>query len=81
VIRTIRTGYAVTFRGVPFVMSRVVPGSAKAVSGLLDFLLGKVDTLYGPIYGAGATAQMILVLAASQSVSSFTRIGSSTELR
>ena len=57
----VSAAYAAMFFGVPFVMSRVAPREKIARSGLLDFLRGTVDTLYGPVNGAEALLQVIII--------------------
>jgi len=57
----ISTAYAVMFFGVPFVMSRLSPANIPLTSGLLGFVRGNVEAIYGPVNGVEALAQMILV--------------------
>ena len=61
---TISTAYAIMFFGVPYMMSRVSPSQKLPQHGLLHFLRGKVDTLYGPVSSIEALIQVILVPAA-----------------
>jgi hypothetical protein len=60
----ISTAYAAMFFGVPYVMSRMNPDANASDCGLVHFLRGKVDTLYGPINSFEALIQVILVPAA-----------------
>ena len=57
----VSTVYACVFFGVPFVMSRCVPNAMMRDHGLIHFLRSEVDTLYGPVNGLEALAQVIMV--------------------
>jgi len=61
---TIGTAYAIMFFGVPYMMSRVSPSQKLPEHGLVHFLRGKVDTLYGPMSSIEALIQVVLVPAA-----------------
>lgn len=60
----ISTAYALMFFGVPYVMSRLTRNANPSEDGLMHFLRGKVDTLYGPVNSVEALIQVILVPAA-----------------
>jgi len=57
---TVGTFYAVMFFGVPYAMTRQTPAIVPARS-LAGFARGRFATLYGPVSGADALLQVILV--------------------
>lgn len=57
----ISTVYAVVFFGVPTILARMSPKRARKHPGLLQFLHGRFDTLYGEISGFDALVQVIVV--------------------
>jgi hypothetical protein len=59
---TVSTFYAIMFFGIPFIFSRIAAKRKKPnFLSLGEFMRGRFDTIYGPIGGAEALLQVILV--------------------
>lgn len=59
---TIAIMAGVMFFGLPYVLSRVgAPATPLATGSFLDFLRGRVDTIYGPVSGMEALTQVLMV--------------------
>jgi hypothetical protein len=57
----VSTTYGAVFFGVPAIMARMHPERPRAHSTVIQFLRGRFTTLYGPVSGADALVQILIV--------------------